>query len=72
MRLITDFHSNSGTYPSFSYGSIYNSTWFGDNVLIVIVQKNDKISFGKLEDNKFAMVFTGVSFIVLNALIVIL
>jgi tetratricopeptide (TPR) repeat protein len=42
------------------------------NVLIVIVQKNDKISFGKLEDNKFAMVFTGVSFIVLNALIVIL
>ena len=39
------------------------------NVLIVIVQKNDKISFGKLEDNKFAMVFTGVSFIVLTIVI---
>ncbi len=41
------------------------------NVLIVIVQKNNKINFGLLEQNKFAMIFTGIAFIVLNTLIVL-
>ncbi len=40
------------------------------NVLIVIVQKNNKINFGLLEQNKFAMIFTGIAFVVLNTLIV--
>jgi hypothetical protein len=41
------------------------------NVLIVIVQKNKKINFGLLEQNKFAMIFTGIAFIFLNSLIVL-
>ena len=41
------------------------------NVLIVIVQKNNKINFGLLEQNKFAMIFTGIAFVVLNTLIVL-
>ena len=41
------------------------------NVLIVIVQKNSKINFGLLEQNKFAMIFTGLAFVVLNTLIVL-
>jgi len=41
------------------------------NVLIVIVQKNNKINFGLLEQNKFAMIFTGVAFVVLNTLIIL-
>ena len=41
------------------------------NVLIVIVQKNNKINFGLLEQNKFAMIFTGLAFVVLNTLIVL-
>jgi tetratricopeptide (TPR) repeat protein len=41
------------------------------NVLIVIVQKNNKINFGLLEQNKFAMFFTGIAFVVLNTLIVL-
>jgi len=41
------------------------------NVLIVIVQKNSKINFGLLEQNKFAMIFTGIAFVVLNTLIVL-
>ena len=41
------------------------------NVLIVIVQRNNKINFGLLEQNKFAMIFTGFTFIVLNTLIVL-
>ena len=40
------------------------------NVLIVIVQKNNKINFGLLEQNKFAMIFTGITFVVLNTLII--
>ena len=40
------------------------------NVFIVIVQKNNKINFGLLEQNKFAMIFTGIAFVVLNTLIV--
>ena len=41
------------------------------NVLIVIVQKNNKINFGLLEQNKFAMILTGMAFVVLNTLIVL-
>lgn len=41
------------------------------NVLIVIVQKNKKINFGLLEQNKFAMIFTGIAFVFLNSLIVL-
>lgn len=41
------------------------------NILIVIIQKNQNIKFGKLEQNKFAMIFTGITFIVLNTIIVI-
>ena len=41
------------------------------NVFIVIVQKNDKINLGILEKNKFAMIFTGIAFVILNTLIVI-
>ena len=41
------------------------------NVLIVIVQKNKKINFGLLEQNKFAMIFTGIAFVLLNSLIVL-
>ena len=41
------------------------------NVLIVIVQRNDKINFGLLEQNKFAMIFTGTAFVILNTLIVL-
>ena len=41
------------------------------NVLIVIVQNNEKINFGLLEKNKIAMIFSGVTFIILNTLIVI-
>lgn len=41
------------------------------NVLIVIVQKNNKINFGLLEQNKFAMIFTGIAFVVLNTIIVL-
>ena len=41
------------------------------NVLIVIVQRNSKINFGLLEQNKFAMIFTGIAFVVLNTLIVL-
>jgi len=41
------------------------------NVLIVIVQKNNKINFGLLEQNKFAMIFTGLAFVLLNTLIVL-
>ena len=41
------------------------------NVFIVIVQKNDKINLGILEKNKFAMIFTGIAFVILNTLIVV-
>ena len=41
------------------------------NVLIVIVQNNEKINFGLLENNKYAMIFSGVTFIILNTLIII-
>ncbi len=41
------------------------------NVLIVIIQKNNKINFGILEQNKFAMIFTGISFVLFNSLIVL-
>ena len=41
------------------------------NILIVIVQNNEKINFGLLENNKIAMIFSGVTFIILNTLIVI-
>ena len=41
------------------------------NVLIVIVQNNEKINFLLLEKNKIAMIFSGVTFIILNTLIVI-
>ena len=40
------------------------------NVLIVIVQNNEKINFGLLEKNKIAMIFSGVTFIILNTLII--
>ena len=36
------------------------------NILIVIVQNNEKINFGLLENNKIAMIFSGVTFIILN------
>ena len=42
------------------------------NILIVIVQKNNKINFGFLEQNKYAMRVTGIAFVVLNTLIVLL
>jgi len=41
------------------------------NILIVIVQNNEKINFGLLENNKIAMIFSGVTFIILNTLIVL-
>ena len=41
------------------------------NIFIVIIQNNDKINLGLLEKNKFAMIFTGIAFIVLNTLIVL-
>ena len=41
------------------------------NIFIVIIQNNNKISLGFLEKNKFAMIFTGFAFIILNTLIVI-
>ena len=41
------------------------------NIFIVIIQENDKINFGPLEQNKFAMIFTGIAFVVLNTLIVL-
>jgi len=41
------------------------------NIFIVIIQENDKINFGLLEQNKFAMIFTGIAFVVLNTLIVL-
>ena len=40
------------------------------NVFIVIIQRNDKINFGILEQNKFAMIFTGIAFVVMNTIIV--
>jgi len=41
------------------------------NVLIVIIQNNEKINFGLLEKNKIAMIFSGFTFIILNTLIII-
>jgi hypothetical protein len=41
------------------------------NVLIVIIQNNEKINFGLLENNEIAMIFSGVTFIILNTLIII-
>ena len=41
------------------------------NVLIVIAQKNNKINIGLLEQNKFAMIFTGLAFVALNIIIIL-
>ena len=41
------------------------------NVLIVIIQNNKKINFGLLENNKIAMIFSGITFIILSTLIII-
>jgi tetratricopeptide (TPR) repeat protein len=40
------------------------------NVFIVIIQRNDKINFGILEQNKFAMMFTGLAFVIMNTIII--
>ncbi|MEE3034408.1 MAG: hypothetical protein VX325_00990 [Bacteroidota bacterium] len=41
------------------------------NVFIVIIQNNDKISMGAFEKNNFAMIFSGLTFLVSNLLIVL-
>ena len=41
------------------------------NIFIVIVQNNDKINLGFLEDSKSAMIFTGLAFIIINTLIIV-
>lgn len=41
------------------------------NVFIVIIQNNDRINMGAFEKNKFAMIFSGLTFLIANILIVL-
>tara|TARA_B100001250_G_scaffold212627_1_gene182388 strand:- start:2217 stop:4127 length:1911 start_codon:yes stop_codon:yes gene_type:complete len=41
------------------------------NIVIIIMQHNKKINFGKFEDSKFSLIFSGVTMVVLSTLIII-
>jgi tetratricopeptide (TPR) repeat protein len=42
------------------------------NVIIIIMQNNDNINFGKFEDSKFSFIFSGVTMVVLTFLTIII
>ena len=42
------------------------------NVILIIMQNNDKINFGKFEDSKFSFIFSGVTMVLLTILTILI